>query len=564
MPASWDGPLQARSRDASGRLSSRRAAAGASYASSPWSSGSSGRCRWCGTARRSSPAAPSSGRCSWTCSSTTARWSRGIGSSRTSGPAARPPPASACSRTTSPSSARRWGRTRSSPAARATPSTSTPPPSTASGSRRLVDEARAALRGRRPAGAVDSCASAGAVAGPGAGRRGRGALRPGGDRPAGRAAGGRRGTELEAELAAGRHREVVGRVEALLAEHPLRERLWWLLMLALYRSGRQADALRAYQRPGPPPGGAGHRPRRRAAGPRSGHPPAGPGPRRLLAPAPHRWRRPPRRPAPCAPSPDPRPRPARALVGRADERARARRLPRRRPGRGQGGLLLLVGRAGHRQDPAPRGGPGPRPGRRRGAPSGGAYEAERGRPYGAWVDALRSMPLAALAERLRADLTPLLPELSGSGSTSTIPAASTTRRRRCCPAGRRRHRWPCSSTTSTGSTSRRRRCCTSPSATWPTGGVAFVATARSAELEDNVACRRVVAGPAARRPARRPARRAAPGRDHRRPDPADRARCRPDRDRRRQQRQPAAGAGDGPGPGPGRRAAVQPARRPHR
>ena len=55
-------------------------------------------------------------------------------------------------------------------------------------------------------------------------------------------------TELEAELAAGRHRDVIGKFEALLAEYPLRERLWWLLVLALYRSGRQADALRAYQR----------------------------------------------------------------------------------------------------------------------------------------------------------------------------------------------------------------------------------------------------------------------------------------------------------------------------
>ncbi|MGH9026789.1 MAG: BTAD domain-containing putative transcriptional regulator [Acidimicrobiia bacterium] len=51
----------------------------------------------------------------------------------------------------------------------------------------------------------------------------------------------------EACLSLGRHAEVVGDLEAWVAEHPLRERLWRQLMLALYRSGRQAEALRAYQ-----------------------------------------------------------------------------------------------------------------------------------------------------------------------------------------------------------------------------------------------------------------------------------------------------------------------------
>jgi DNA-binding SARP family transcriptional activator len=52
---------------------------------------------------------------------------------------------------------------------------------------------------------------------------------------------------IEAELELGRHTDVIGELEALLGEHPLREGLRSLVMLALYRSGRQADALQAYQ-----------------------------------------------------------------------------------------------------------------------------------------------------------------------------------------------------------------------------------------------------------------------------------------------------------------------------
>ena len=52
---------------------------------------------------------------------------------------------------------------------------------------------------------------------------------------------------LETDLALGRQAEAVGELEVLVREHPLRETLRGLLMLALYRSGRQADALVVYQ-----------------------------------------------------------------------------------------------------------------------------------------------------------------------------------------------------------------------------------------------------------------------------------------------------------------------------
>jgi DNA-binding SARP family transcriptional activator len=52
---------------------------------------------------------------------------------------------------------------------------------------------------------------------------------------------------VEAKLALGAHGEVVGQLEALIAEHPYREGLRAQLMLALYRSDRQAEALQAYQ-----------------------------------------------------------------------------------------------------------------------------------------------------------------------------------------------------------------------------------------------------------------------------------------------------------------------------
>jgi serine/threonine protein kinase/WD40 repeat protein/DNA-binding winged helix-turn-helix (wHTH) protein len=53
---------------------------------------------------------------------------------------------------------------------------------------------------------------------------------------------------IDAQLAIGQHGEVIGELEELTTRHALRERFWGQLMLALYRAGRQGEALAAYQR----------------------------------------------------------------------------------------------------------------------------------------------------------------------------------------------------------------------------------------------------------------------------------------------------------------------------
>jgi DNA-binding SARP family transcriptional activator len=53
---------------------------------------------------------------------------------------------------------------------------------------------------------------------------------------------------IAAKIASGGHSTVVSELESLTARYPLRERMWANLMLALYRSGRQAEALSTFER----------------------------------------------------------------------------------------------------------------------------------------------------------------------------------------------------------------------------------------------------------------------------------------------------------------------------
>jgi DNA-binding SARP family transcriptional activator/ABC-type oligopeptide transport system substrate-binding subunit len=56
------------------------------------------------------------------------------------------------------------------------------------------------------------------------------------------------GLRVDADLEVGRHADLVGELESLVRQHPFREGFWGQLMLALYRSGRQGDALIAFDR----------------------------------------------------------------------------------------------------------------------------------------------------------------------------------------------------------------------------------------------------------------------------------------------------------------------------
>ncbi|HZI37149.1 MAG TPA: BTAD domain-containing putative transcriptional regulator [Acidimicrobiia bacterium] len=366
---------------------------------------------------------------------------------------------------------------------------------------RLVEEARSALRNGEPDRAVDLVRRAlGLWRGP--------ALADVAGEPFAQAEIARLGelraaameTELEAEMAAGRHREVIGRFEALLTEHPLRERLWWLLILALYRSGRQADALRTYQRArahlrdelGIDPGtelreleAAILRQDPSLDQSRTQTPPA-------TVPAEAPAASPGLATGGFVAAPAPPRRPPGLLLGRTEEREALEGFLGAARMDGRGGLLLLVGEPGigktrlleEARDKIEAGGGL--------AATGRGYEAELGRPYGAWMDAFRSIPLPPLPETVRTDLTPLLPELSATRLDLEDPnrlydavVSLVTHVAATSPVGVLLddiHWLDTPSTALLHFTVRQ----------LAPRGVAFVATARSAELADNVACRRVV------------------------------------------------------------------------
>ena len=86
-------------------------------------------------------------------------------------------------------------------------------------------------------------------------------------------------SRLDMDLEQGCHAEAVSELTALTAAHPLRERLRELLMLALYRSGRQAEALAVVRgHAAPARRRAGRRPAARPEGTPAAHPPGGPEP----------------------------------------------------------------------------------------------------------------------------------------------------------------------------------------------------------------------------------------------------------------------------------------------
>ncbi len=232
---------------------------------------------------------------------------------------------------------------------------------------------------------------------------------------------------LDADLQLGAHGAAVPELEAAVTQSPLRERLWGLLMVALYRSGRQADALRAYTRA------------RRILGEQLGVEPS-PALRELEAgvlrqspsldwhpPAAEADETPPRVTAP-PPAPE-EPAPADELVGRAPQLdALERALAHARAGRGR--LVLLSGEAGIGKTRLAEELAARARARDWAVAWGRAYETEGAPPFWPWVQVVRSLLTqiepAAVAAVLAgaAELAQLVPEVQELLGPCTPPAST--------------------------------------------------------------------------------------------------------------------------------------------
>lgn len=221
---------------------------------------------------------------------------------------------------------------------------------------------------------------------------------------------------IAAELGLGRHAELASELDALVAGHPLRERLRELQVLALYRSGRQADALRAHQAA------------RRTLAEEVGLEP-GPGLRRLeeriLRQDPDLDWVPPAAAITVAPLPAQAPEPApgepfgprRLFVGRERELAVLAEVCAD-AARGRGGTVLLVGEAGVGKTATAEAALAQAAGRGTRVLVGRAYEGGGAPAFWPWVEALRPWVESASAAEVAAlgpsaaVLAQMVPELA--------------------------------------------------------------------------------------------------------------------------------------------------------
>jgi DNA-binding SARP family transcriptional activator len=227
---------------------------------------------------------------------------------------------------------------------------------------------------------------------------------------------------LQADIDLGAHAAAAAELDRLVADHPLRERLWALLMMALYRSGRQADALRAYQEA------------RRFLGEELGIEPS-PALRRLesdiLAHAPSlEWQRPQRQvtmrsaPADHAPAPWPGDAP---FVGRERELGRLRETLEA-ASTGHGRVILVHGEAGIGKTRIAR--ELVAEGLARGFESawGRAYEGGSTPAFWPWVEVIRSLLTSVDAEAVQRavghgapELTQIVPEAKALLGSFDVP-----------------------------------------------------------------------------------------------------------------------------------------------